>query len=110
MRNPVDSSQELRSLKRGLRLLELLNDHTQMTVAEMARRLKLPWTTAERIAMTLLAEGYVTRDAVMKGFQLAGKVCALAKGFDDEPWITHIATPLLFQTTARIGWPRKKAL
>ena len=101
----MDSDQELKSLKRGLRVLALLNDHEQMTLSDIARRLQLPRTTAERVVMTLLSEGYVERDKVGKVFRLAPKVCGLSRGFTDESWLTHLATPLLFQTTERIGWP-----
>jgi IclR family mhp operon transcriptional activator len=97
--------QELTSLKRGLRILTLLNAQGDLSIAEVARALSIPRTTAERVVLTLLAEGYVVRNTDTKAFQLAPKVCALASGFSDESWITQTATPLLFELTGRIGWP-----
>jgi IclR family mhp operon transcriptional activator len=101
----MDEDQELRSLKRGLRALTLLNAREKLSIAEVARALSIPRTTAERVMMTLMSEGYIVRDPSTKAFQLAPKVCALSAGFSDENWITHIATPLLFRLTERIGWP-----
>jgi IclR family mhp operon transcriptional activator len=97
--------QELTSLKRGLRILTLLNVEGDLSIADIARSLAVPRTTAERVVMTLLGEGYLVRNTDTKAFQLAPKVCALSAGFSDESWITHAATPLLFQLTGRIGWP-----
>ncbi len=32
-------------------------------------------------------------------------LAALRPGFGEENWITHVATPILFETTRAIGWP-----
>jgi len=101
----MKADQELRSLKRGLRVLALLNQIETVGVSELARRLELPRTTAERILMTLASEGYVERLANDVRYRLSAKVCNLARGFSEDNWIIHVATPLLFDVTKRIGWP-----
>ncbi len=101
----VDSDQELKSLKRGLKAITLINLQGSMAISELSRALDLPRTTAERVLMTLLAEGFVDRDPQTKRFFLTGRVRALSNGYSDESWITHVATPLLFETTREIGWP-----
>jgi IclR family mhp operon transcriptional activator len=101
----MDTEQELRSLKRGLQVLSLLNQIEAVGISELARRLDLPRTTAERILLTLASEGYVERPPNDKRFRLSAKVCSLASGFFVDDWVAHIATPLLFDVTRQIGWP-----
>lgn len=101
----MDSDQELKSLKRGLRAMTLINSAGSTTISELSRALALPRTTAERVLMTLLAEGFVDRDRETKRYFLTARVRALSHGFGDEGWIAHVATPILFETTQRIGWP-----
>lgn len=101
----MKADQELRSLKRGLKVLALLNQTENVSITELARHLELPRTTAERILLTLVAEGYVQRVPDDKRYRLSAKVCALAGGFSDDCWIIQSATPLLFRVTEQIGWP-----
>ena len=101
----MDSDQELKSLKRGLKAMTLINRAGSITISELSRQLDLPRTTAERVLMTLLAEGFVDRDPETKRYFLTARVRALSHGFSDEGWIAHVATPLLFETTRAIGWP-----
>lgn len=101
----MKADQELRSLKRGLTVLSLLNTTDTISITELARHLDLPRTTAERILLTLVAEGYVQRVPADKRYRLSAKVCSLADGFSDDCWIVETATPMLFRVTHRIGWP-----
>ena len=101
----MDSNQELKSLKRGLRAMVLINRQGSLTISELSRALELPRTTAERVLMTLLAEGFCDRDPQTKRYYLNMRVRALSHGYTDESWITHVAAPLLFKTTREIGWP-----
>ncbi len=101
----MDSDQELKSLKRGLKAMTLINRAGSITISELSRHLDLPRTTSERVLMTLLSEGFVDRDPQTKRYFLTARVRALSHGFGDEGWIAHVATPLLFETTREIGWP-----
>jgi len=101
----VDADQELKSLKRGLKAMLLINREGSLAISEMSRSLGLPRTTAERVLMTLLSEGFVDRDPKTKRFFLTDRVRALSGGYSDESWIAHVATPLLFEMTGEIGWP-----
>lgn len=101
----MNSNQELRSLKRGLKVLALLNQVENVSITELARYLKLPRTTAERILLTLLAEGYVHRVPDDKRYRLSSRVCTLSGGFSEDCRVVQTATPLLFRLTEQIGWP-----
>ena len=101
----MDPNQELKSLKRGLRVLMMLGAHRTMTISEVAQRLDLPRTTAERIMVTLEREHFIERAPGSKRYGLAMRVVALAAGFSAEDRLVQAATPLLFETTREIGWP-----
>ena len=101
----MDKKQELQSLKRGLRAVALINTLGSITIAELARQFKLPRTTAERVLMTLLSEGYVDRHADTKAFFLTAQVHALSDGYAEESRLVAVAKPLLFEMTREIGWP-----
>ncbi|MDH7973222.1 helix-turn-helix domain-containing protein [Sphingomonas sp. AR_OL41] len=101
----MKADQELRSLKRGLKVLALLNQTENVSITELARHLELPRTTAERIMLTLLAEGYVQRVPNDKRYRLSPKVCSLAGGFSQDCWIVQAAGPMLLRVTEQIGWP-----
>ena len=101
----MDADQELKSLKRGLKAMMLINAQGSLAISELSRGLDLPRTTAERVLMTLLAEGFVDRDPQTKRFYLTDRVRALSGGYSDESWIAHVAAPMLFATTREIGWP-----
>lgn len=101
----MDADQELKSLKRGLKAMMLINAQGSLAISELSRGLGLPRTTAERVLMTLLAEGFVDRDPQTKRFFLTDRVRALSGGYSDESWIAHVAAPMLFETTREIGWP-----
>lgn len=101
----VDKSQELQSLKRGLRAVALINAQGSITIAELGRRLKLPRTTAERVLMTLMAEGYIDRNCDTKAFFLTAQVHALSDGYAEESQLVAAARPLMQETTRKIGWP-----
>ena len=101
----MNPDQELRSLKRGLKVLSLLNEVETIGITALARELDLPRTTAERILVTLASEGYVQRLPNDKRYCLSGKVATLSRGFSDECRVVQTATPLIFSMTRRIGWP-----
>jgi IclR family mhp operon transcriptional activator len=101
----MQSDQELKSLKRGLRALIMLTRHRLMTVSEAARWLGLPRTTAERIMLTLESERFIVRDPDSRRFALAPRIAALAGAFSAEDQLIHVARPLLFEKTREIGWP-----
>ena len=101
----MTSDQELKSLKRGLRILIMLTRNRSMTISEAARALDLPRSTAERIIVTLETENFVERDAQSKRYSLAPRVMAFACASSAEDQLVRAAKPMLFAKTRKIGWP-----
>jgi DNA-binding IclR family transcriptional regulator len=60
----TEAVRPIRSLLRGLDVLEAVRGQEGLTVTEAARRVRLPRTTAYRILETLRAGGHVVRDDV----------------------------------------------
>lgn len=106
----MHKDQELQSLKRGLKAVALINTLGSTTIADLARRLRLPRTTAERLLMTLNSEGYIARDAETKTFFLTAQVHALSDGYAEDSQLVAVAGPIMAETTRRIGWPLCLAL
>lgn len=101
----MEKDQELKSLKRGLRVLIMLSQHRSMTISEAARKLGLARTTAERVILTLESEGFVERVTDGKRYSLTPRVLALSGAYSREDHLIKIATPMLFEKTREIGWP-----
>ncbi len=101
----MDPRQYLSSLRRGLNVLAFLNLKVSAKMAEIARAIDLPRTTARRIVDTLIDEGFVERIPDCLSYRLTPAVNRLSNGFSDESWVSHVASPLLFDMTREIGWP-----
>jgi IclR family transcriptional regulator, mhp operon transcriptional activator len=101
----MEREQELSSLKRALKALTLINQLGSVTIAQLAQRMALARSTAERVLLTLHKEGYLDRDAETKAFFLTAQVHALSDGYAEESRLVEVARPLLFESTRRIGWP-----
>jgi IclR family mhp operon transcriptional activator len=76
-----------------------------LTASELAAEISAPRTTARRVLDTLVDEGYAEKIVLEHKYRLTPMVSILASGFSDESWISHVAQPLLAQTTVDIGWP-----
>jgi IclR family mhp operon transcriptional activator len=90
---------------RGLDALTVLNMRDGATVSEVAQEIHLPRTTVYRILETLCDAGFVFRDAADDRYRLTIQVRALSDGFDDEAWVTQIATPIIHDLSREVVWP-----
>ena len=95
----------LQGLEKGLDVLAALNQARGMRIAEVARELDLPRTTAMRVLGTLRANGFVERNDCDGRFRPTVKVRTLSDGYDDAGWIVDVALPELRTLTREIAWP-----
>lgn len=96
---------KIRSLQRGLMALEILNNQKALTVAEMAREIKLPRTTTFRILENLLSFGYVRRGEKKGRYSLTIRVRNLSSGFEEDAWLSEIVRPLVVELARIVIWP-----
>jgi len=104
---PVDngeSKNELSSLRRGIRAIKALNASDAVSASSLAKELGVPRTTARRILDTLVAEGLAEKVPHDFIYRLNPDVECLSRGLSDEVIITHVASPLLYELTKKIGW------
>ena len=101
----MDNRQEVKSLKKALRALVILNQRGEATVTEVANALEIPRPTAYRLLETLAAEGYIERQENSTIYRLTSQVRELACGFTDRDLAVEVAKPLLKDLCKQLGWP-----
>lgn len=101
----MESTRPIRSLMRGLDALTVLNLRDGATVSEVVQEIRLPRTTVYRILETLCDAGFVYRNSTDDRYRLTIIVRGLSDGFDDEPWVTKIAKPFIYDLSREIVWP-----
>lgn len=104
-RTPATHRTTLQSLERGLGVLEYLNLVGSARAPEIARELGLPRATASRILGVLTSMGLLRLDAASRHYFLTAEVLELSNGYQDESWITELATPLMRDWSRQYRWP-----
>ncbi|MCW5687063.1 MAG: helix-turn-helix domain-containing protein [Pseudolabrys sp.] len=93
----------VRSLERGLKVLEALNRCHGAGAQQLARLVALPRPTVYRLLETMEGLGYVTRSD--DSWTLTAQVKALSAGFHDDVWVTRVAAPILHELGREVLWP-----
>lgn len=101
----IQRSDIIRSLSRGLSVLEVLSRLKFATAAVIASAAGLPRPTVYRILDTLTVAGYVHRAENSDVFHLTSALKTLARGFDIDAEATDIAAPVLADLSRRLVWP-----
>ena len=100
----MDESQEVKSLKKALRILTFMNVRGESTVTQVSKSISVPRTTAYRLLETLASEGYVERQPHSDIYRLTSQVQKLSSGFGDDELVIEVAKPLIaaFGATLRL--------
>jgi IclR family mhp operon transcriptional activator len=101
----MDSRQEVKSLKKALRALVVLNQRGEATVTDIASLVGVPRPTAYRLLETLASEGYVEKQDHSTIYRLTSHVRNLADGFTDRDLAVEVAKPLIREMGHMLGWP-----
>jgi len=96
---------EVRSLERGLALLDAMADLGWSTPAELARRTAIDRSTVYRLLNTLVATGYAVRRPDDGRYFLAGKLGSIGLGIRSDDLVLQIAQEELDGLVAEVGWP-----
>jgi IclR family mhp operon transcriptional activator len=100
----MNPSQELKSLKKALRILGYLNQMGDATTSQVAGALGLPRSTANRILETFTVEGYLQKMEHSDYYRLTSAVQQLSSGYQAENLLVEVAAPLIADLCSRIGW------
>ena len=95
----------IRSLSRGLAVLQAVNRGSALSMMEIARSSEVPYPTACRIVQTLLHEGLVEREPSRKRYRPTALVQALAHGFQGDAKLVRVSRAHIVDLTRRVGWP-----
>ncbi len=101
---------QVRSLTRGLALLEALATLGWASPGELAAGTEIDRSSVYRILSTLEALGYVLRHENNGTFTLTQKVRVLADGARDDEILLKQVRPHLSRLTAEIKWPSDLAV
>lgn len=94
----------IRSLQRGLTILEIIGKREQPTaLADLSRELGLHPSTVFHLLKTLVAQGYVARVRGARTYRLGPKVFSLAAAAAHEQALAELATPYLADLVRATG-------
>lgn len=95
----------VRSLERGLALLQIVNEEGGIRPSDAARLLQLPRPTAHRLLETLEELGYVRRSPSDNRFFVTIKARRLSGGYDTDIQLSEVVGPVLSQLLIDLVWP-----
>jgi IclR family acetate operon transcriptional repressor len=104
MNNLINSNQTYQSLKRGLRIIEIIATiGSSATLAEIARKTALPRSTAHHLLRALVEFGYLVQDGDARTYTLAPKLFRLTGSTWTKEQLAEISMPYLDELSHRTG-------
>ena len=101
----ADANSLVLGLSKGLRILTLLNQRDDMSVAELSNETAIPRPTVHRILNTLMNEHLVTTGQKRGRYRVAVGACMLSRGYKEPSWLTDVAAPVMDRLQKRVIWP-----
>ena len=104
------SFKPVEAVTRALKVLRVVSEEKQATVASIHRQTGLDKATIVRMLETLYHEGYVAKDVERTAYSVTARTLLLSQGYDKSRWMASIAEPCLGKFRTAIGWPSDIAL
>ena len=101
----MPSFNSVRSLQRGLLILQIINQHSGMRASDVAKLSRIPRPTVYRLLETLETLGFVVIGPSDDCWRPTLKVKSLSSGFRDEAWVAQLAMPSMMALSRKILWP-----
>lgn len=95
----------VRSLQRGLAILQAVNWHNGVKAADVAKLAGVPRPTAYRLLETLEGLGFVVRTQSGDMWRPTLQTKSLSSGFRDKDWVAQIAVPQMMKLGRKLLWP-----
>lgn len=95
----------IRSLVRGLSVLQAVNRGGSLSMMDIARASRVPYPTACRIVQTLQVEGLIEQEPLRKRYRPTALVQTLSHGYHDHTRLVQYARPHLIELTRKVVWP-----
>ncbi|HCN70781.1 MAG TPA: IclR family transcriptional regulator [Pusillimonas sp.] len=100
----MPSYNSVTALLRGIEVLRVINQLEEASVGAIHGVTGINKPTVVRMLETLIAEGYVAKDAG-GWYVTTGKTLLLSQGYDLHRRVAALAEPLLTEAQSRLGWP-----
>jgi IclR family mhp operon transcriptional activator len=95
----------IRSLSRGIAVLQAINRGNSLSMMEIARTSEVPYPTACRIVQTLVFEGLIEREPSRKRYRPTALIQTLAHGYHGHARLVKAARAHIVELTRHVGWP-----
>ncbi|MCB1340132.1 MAG: helix-turn-helix domain-containing protein [Pseudooceanicola sp.] len=95
----------VRSLHRGLQVLQVINKRNGLKAGEIARETDIPRPTVYRLLETLESLRFVSRDHSTDKWRVTLHARSLSSGFREEDWVLRNAVPEMVRLGREILWP-----
>jgi IclR family mhp operon transcriptional activator len=100
-----DDASLIHGLSKGIRILSLMNERDDVSVAELSRVAGIPRPTVHRIINTLMTEQLVTTSLRRGRYRVAIGARTLSQGYKEPSWLVDIAGPALDRLQRKVTWP-----
>jgi IclR family mhp operon transcriptional activator len=104
-RNLVERSIPIRSLSRGIAVLQAINRSGSLTLTGIAKACNLPFPTVSRLVQSLIYEGLIEREPNRRHYRPTVLVQTLSHGFQGDARLVKAARPHIVELTRMVGWP-----
>lgn len=101
----VSGFESVRSLQRGLDILQCVNQKNGLKAGEIARQTGIPRPTVYRLLETLEGMNFLLRDHSSDKWRPTLYTKSLSSGFRDEDWVCREAVPEMMRLGREILWP-----
>ena len=95
----------IRSLSRGIAVLQAINRSGSLTLTDLVRACDLPFPTVSRLVQSLMFEGLIEREPGRRRYRPTALVQTLAHGFQGDARLVKAARPHIVELTRMVGWP-----
>ncbi|BDW81495.1 transcriptional regulator [Erythrobacter sp. Dej080120_24] len=95
----------IRSLARGLEVLQTINREGSLTLTRICRITGLPYPTVFRIMQTLISVGFVECEPARKWYRPTLLAKTLSSGFPEESRLVAVSRPYIVELTEKFAWP-----
>ena len=101
----MDKSIPIRSLSRGIAVLQAVNRSGSLTLTDITKACNLPFPTASRLVQSLIYEGLIEREPNRRRYRPTMLVQTLSHGFQGDARLVKAARPHIVELTRIVGWP-----
>ncbi len=99
------SEANIRAIGRGLKVLQVINQHRSLNMMQISRHSEVPYPTACRIVETLVEEGMIERERTRKHYRPTTLVKTLSVGCQEEDALALASRRHIDALTRDISWP-----